>query len=46
MELVKNTYNQSIEILYSTADEIFDHTLETLTPQLVEQKAELAAYQA
>lgn len=46
MQEVKQTYEESLKVLYSTADEIFDHTYEELTPILVEQKADLAAYQA
>lgn len=46
MQEVKQTYEESLKVLYSTADEIFDHTYEELTPALVEQKSDLAAYQA
>lgn len=46
MQEVKQTYEESLKVLQSTTDEIFDHTYEELTPTLVEQKADLLAYQS
>lgn len=46
MQEVKQTYEESLKVLQSTTDEIFDHTYEALTPTLVEQKADLLAYQS
>ncbi len=44
LAMVKDAYNESLNELDSTIDEVFDHTYETLTPELLEQKNEAIEY--
>ncbi|TDV23573.1 pyruvate dehydrogenase E1 component alpha subunit [Mycoplasmopsis mustelae] len=43
---VKEAYQQSLEELDVALDEVFDHTYQNLTPELLEQKQEAIAYYA
>ena len=44
LELIKTEFQASLKEIEVSIDEVFDHTYETLTPELAIQKAEAKAY--
>ena len=44
LNIVKDTYQESMKVIDATIDEVFDHTYENLTENLKEQKAEAIKY--